>query len=961
MDYDICKAIDEYAERDKRAKMQFDAETKYKKLAESFAEYKKENDPQAVILAMQESADEVIDGFVDYVLSGPASRFFESVAVDVSEEDMDVAKEYLALMTIKDNKKEFNRILDKYFKEEFNRNSDLSKAGQHSRSFIEGQIRKLLNDEIESKLSTARNALIASKASIVDSQDVFDEINAWRAKYDEAKDAPDTVLVYRDGKPVLVQTDPNLAALVNNSFVDSTRLNGVLGFIGNKMIALNRLARNSQTVVNPSSIKNQWIRDPLDGYVLGATYDLFGKISKQTQAMFGQEMIDYVRTTSPEDWKAIQEIAQREGVSVESKAYELILQRELINTTTYTRTLREPLDTKETASSKRFWGTQIQKTKRGLSNIYEKLNDKIEKTVHDPRELGVRKRVAQNTMHQYLVSGHTVEEAMTAAQWSASNATINYGRLLTHTENLRRTVNYYGAAVNGFKSFWRMFELDPVGITTRLFAGIILPIIAMTVYSLATERDRKVYQAMKEYEKDNNLVVVIDGVIYKIPIPQEMNSIASMARHSVESVFGANKHDFWELAMNDLLGIGPIDFSDIMDIDMNRFAEEPDFLDRLGGLGLSMVNQLAPVAVKSIIEAAFNIDTYTGRPIDTSYREFDDEGNLIVVNPNSTGKFAKDIGELTGWSAPIIAHTLKNVLGQVGTDIIDTIAGGQSPLKLLENGAEDLLSFEGSNYDKIAQDWTSNIAALYREKDALLTEYNMYNAEINKTADPDKQNKLRTDRQNLIDPFLKKVQTAVQNLKKEHPGSYDRFRFASVVSLITFDTGTTTGDTAEQRANSLNNYYENLERTYQWMDKLGIDSTDTSSILGYYMRNKNTGEITVKYNTPTGILAAREAYYGKGERNTAEIEMLFKNAKVKKSDKYGSGYDEAKAEGKTALKEYKSEWNARAVKAVAPYIKNLGVDNVLANDAVRDLLNDYLFIDNQYQIKAYLKKIFENA
>ena len=959
---DICLEIEKLAEEEKRATLANKAETKYKDLSAELAKILEENDPEAVGLAMLQNADSAIDGFVEYLTGHPStSNFMDAVAFRVDEEDLPTAREYVALMTLKKNEKGLTGVIDDFFKKGILGSKELRQLPTIVAEKLRKPVKDLILGQVDTKLSAAREALRLAGAELADSEDVFEEIKALKKEFDDVYGEPYVIPYYHDGIMELVETDPFLADLYQNKYIQARNKDDFLNKFDSVLISINRVSRTFQTVFNPESYRNQSFRDPFDALVKGGAYHFTGTISKELQTNFGHEIVEWVKRDNPENWKYLEQKALETDSDPEALAIQMLFARSSINSTTLSKFMQKPVERGAAAINRSFWGAQVDKTKKGLRTVIDILAKPAE-AANDVREVGVRKLVAQNMILRSLRAGKTVEEALNAAQFASANATTNYGRMLTHLDNFRRTVNYFGAGVNGFKSFWRMFELDPIGVTIRLNFGIILPIIAATVFSLSNEKSRKTYLALKEYEKKNQIVIVIDGKLHTIPIPQDMYGLTSMARSSVESLFKANRHSFWELAMNNILGFGPVDFSDFMDIDANRFADDPTFLERLGGLGLSFVNQFSDVATKSVIEAAFNIDTYTGKPIDTSYKQFDDEANLIVINPMSTGKFAEELGKYTGWSAPIISHTLKNVIGQVGLDILETVIGGQSPLKLAEKTAEGLLSSEGSNYDRINQDWNARISGLWRKKESILEDYNTYSSQINRESDPEKQQKLRTDRQNLIDPFLKEVASTVKKLKEQYPGSYDRFRFASVVSLLNFDTGTTGGDTAEQRANSTDTYYDNLERSYMWMQSLGIQSSDNNSLLGYVARDKKTGKLTVKYNSPTSILAAREAYMNKGDRNSAEIELILKTAGIKTFDKTGSEeYKKAKAAGKEALKEYKAEWNKKVIKEVAPFIRDMGVDNVLANDATRDTLNDYLFVDNLYKLTEYLTKIFKEA
>ena len=958
---DICAELDKLTEKNERAMMSLRAETKYKALAEELAKLQEEEDPEALMLTMMENADAAIDSFVDTLIVDQGSAdFIDAVAFRVSEEDLPVAREYIALMTLKDNKKTLNKIIDSFFHKEVNESKRLAGLPTVVTRKFKEPIRKLILGELDAKLANAREALRLTGADLADSEDVFSEIKEFQKEYDDAQASPYVVPNFHDGEMELVETDPFVANTANYRYTASTSQNKLTENIGKTMLAINRMARAMETVFNPGSIKNQGYRDPFNSFVVGGATHLAKYFGDEIYEKHIDAVVEWVKRENPENWKALEARAVELDTTPEALAVEMLQLRAAVNSTTMVKWMKEPYGKGSEATNVGYWGEQARRTKKAVGKVIDVLSKPAEK-LGDAREVGARNAVIGSVLSKKIRSGSSIEEALRAAQFAGANANTNYGRMLVHLENFRRTVNYFGAGVNGFKSFWRMFELDPIGLMTRMNIGIIIPIVAATIFSLSNEKSRKVYRALREYDKKNQLVVVVDGKIYNIPIPQEMYGITSIVRSAVESLFDGNRHAFWELAMNDLLGFGPVDFSDFMDIDANRFAKDATFLERLGGLGLSFVNQFTDVATQSIIEAAFNIDTYTGKPIDTSDKVFDDEGNLIVINPVSTGKFAEELGKFTGWSAPIIAHTLKNMVGQVGKDVLDTIVGGQTPMNFAESEMSKLISLTGKNYDRINQEWNANVAALWREKEELLKQYNEYSAQINKEYDEEVRKKLRADRQNLIDPFLNKVATAVKRLKEDYPGSYDQFRFAAVVSLLTFDTGTTPGDTAEQRATSTNTYYENLERAYQWMQRLGIQSADDDSLLGYVTKNAK-GEVVVKYNMPTSILAAREAYMNKGDRNTAELKLILKTAGINSYDKTNSDeYKTAKAAGKAALKQYKADWNTKVVKEIAPYIQNIGIENVLANGPVMDILESHLFVDNPYKARDYLTKIFKEA
>lgn len=335
----------------------------------------------------------------------------------------------------------------------------------------------------------------------------------------------------------------------------------------------------------------------------------------------------------------------------------------------------------------------------------------------------------------------------------------------------------------------------------------------------------------------------------------------------------------------------------------------------------------------------------------------DDEGNRVLVG-GTTSKFALQVAKTTGGSPSIIAHITESLVGQVGEDILDVAFGGESPLSLVENSISGLTSMEVANYSLVDSEWKNTISDLWDEKENVyLPAYVDYSQKINATSDPKEQEKLRTKRQDAIQPFLDKVKTVVGNLKESYGGTYDRFRFAAVVSLLTFDTGTTTGNTNEVRLAEKSSFFDNRNNAYIWMAENGIDVAKDYSLLGYIIQNAN-GENVIKYNTPTSILAARDALYGKVDRDVANLQTLLDQNNIKRSNMFGDAYKAAQTKGKVATKAYKADWNAKVVNVLWNYVQKRGVNSVLDNATVRDLLSEYIFVDNPYKTKEYLTTIF---
>lgn len=52
------------------------------------------------------------------------------------------------------------------------------------------------------------------------------------------------------------------------------------------------------------------------------------------------------------------------------------------------------------------------------------------------------------------------------------------------------------------------------------------------------------------------------------------------------------------------------------------------------------------------------------------------------------------------------------------------------------------------------------------------------------------------------------------------------------------------------------------------------------------------------------------------------------------------------------------DWNAKVVKALAPYVQQYGVKAIFRNTEISERIDDYFFTDDYYSAKSYLQKVF---
>ena len=943
--------IAKVAEEQKRAKLGFDASVR-------LAEANKAVNLPALNSRVEyiETIDKAIDSFYNTIINDEnAVKVIDAIMYKATGVDKDVAREYVAMYYLNKNKGEVEKAAKDVYKHGKFKN-EIGKMPGTKIDHIESEMVKEIDSRITERLNDARYAYTSAGGEAIDNDKVLKDIHQLMDEIEQTGHKANVVALRQNGEELLVETDPFVADLANYHVIDTTSTAEKV--LTNPVFkGMNRMARFFQTTLSPKSLRNQYLRDPGNAFFgVGARPILDGMkhVSPELAAKYGEEVVKQYAEMYPDDYKVLAERAKADNADVTNYVFKSIFAYGESTSPAMTQTAfyRDPFISSD--KSENFWG-QLEKTKSALGKAINKMGEFVE-TPHQAREVYLRNLTYSKGLKDGLDAGMSLEDAMNQARFFRDNGTTNFRHQLYHFRALAGSVNYFGAGINGYTSFWRLFSIDPVGMSCRIFGGLVVPIIVATAWSLATEENRERYKGLKEYEKNEQFVFVMNGQVYKIPIPQEFATFINPIRHAVESLYGANKHSFWELLMTDALNAGPIDFGDLMDLDRNEFAGDPTILDRMGQLGLSLIDQTMPLALKTIFSFATGIDTYTGQPIDTSYYSFDDEGNRILVG-GTQSEFSIALGKFTGWSPSVIAWTTKSLFGTVGRDILDAVVASD-PTRPITNTIDDM-SLSAADYNRTATDWNRTMSDLWAEKEEkYIKEYNDYTDQINRESDPDKKTALKNKRKDAIAPFLQKVKTAVTTLNSKYPGMYDNYRFSAVVSLLTFDNGVASGDDAAARKRDQENFYQNRNRAYQWMQDLGISGGSEDSILGHLERDKD-GNVVVKINTPLEILSAQSAFYDAKDIHVANIQNIIETGEnsIKSQHKsIGEQISQIYAKGKLSQSDYnkiddlKIEYDKKVMEALAPYIQRMTPEAAINNTEVIEYLKKYLYVPDAFKV-----------
>lgn len=788
------------------------------------------------------------------------------------------------------------------------------------------------------------------------------------------------------GQVEYYETDRLLAGLLN--FQSSAQqVSGFGQAIYNANYLWTKLFRLGTTAINVKSMISQTFRDPINMYIGGGAYRTSQRVADNLTDVFGDDIVNYLKMYEPDALKALQATAEETGEDVARLAVqrELNIGKALSPAATETnmyRSLRNARAARLNGLEDVYDVTPMDR----VTNAIDKIADKGGK-LNEVREKTLRNVAYANGLETAMKRGYSLDQARAYATFIMNESTTNFARMTNHLLALRDTVPYLGSAINGSKSFWRLLSIDPVGVIGRLTGGIIIPQAALVAYSLQDERNREIYKNIPEYQKEDNLVFVMEGQVFSIPIPQELGSFIAPFRQMVESMYGVSTNNFIELAANDILGFSPIELSGFADLDYSKIeTSSPGFMERVSKGMTKMWAQLAPAPFKSAVELVTGIDPYTGRKIDTSYTDIDEDGNFIVKDYKS-GLFAKALNDMFkswGWktSAPVVQNVLGNILGDASVDVADFLV---SLCSAVPNGGIDwstdtnaLRANEAYNpfytlsqrvaapievevYDEAQSAWKTAVSRLYTMKEQLLEsdEWKDYLKAKATTTDPEKLQKLNSTKKNLVEDYFNTVKTIVQNLQNNYGAQFTPAKYASVLSLMTMEEQNL--DSGSYGAYLNTELYKNARaQAIQTMVELGFPSVSTQDVLGRYVTDRE-GNIKVETYHPLALLQLDDVKGSalrtqSNKQHFAVIRNLVSEAGLydQRSD-YQKRISEAfKNKDKKKAENLANEYNEKLIRAVGAYIQEYSPESVLNGDAL-DYLKEYVIVPSSFQKTKYGK------
>lgn len=913
------------------------------------------------------------------------AKVFDSVADKFGLERNGQVDRYFALKALKDNADEFKKALNKSFDKQFKilQMSDEFnvKNVKKTMSRLYNEYTNLVEDGVNSAFDNARLAIQNYYPELIDVKDYFKEMRNIMNDIKEVKGRNDIIMTTNKlGQVEWIEVNPILADFLNtNSIYETPSTLAKVNYITNRLFRM-----GTTGPLSFKSLTNQMFRDSLNAYTGGMTMTL-GQVMDNMTKEFGDDIVDYYKKFQSSVYDDIAKQAQEVGGDVR----EMLVRRELESGQAYLssmeRTAQERLNRQY-----RYTKYVNGETKEGiLDKMINKMDDWFENSnnpinpdkINQWREGTLRNTVYQNGYYDALKKGMSIEDARVHAQYLASNATTNFTRKTVLLNSIQSTTPYLGAAINGTRSFWRLASMDPLGVFSRMFMGIGVPTIALTIASLSNERDKAVYKNLKEYQKEDCIPFVINGQALSIPIPQEVSPLVAPFRQLVETMYDSNRHDFWDLATNDIVGILPVDFKGFTDIDAANLTSDQEWYNRISfDRGISkLAAQLMPPLLKSSVIGITGIDPYTGNKVDKSRKVYDPETGEILTMDDYSGQFAQCFAGLFGnsVSASMAEAIMEGIIGNGGVDFLNNVVnyarlatGNEKANEMFSTAAtpgfiaENILTRMVADplsigvYGQAQSAWKKTVAALYDEKEALVNSdaYQSVVKNINNATTEESKQKAIAAMQNLINPFYQKTRKAVENLNSVYGAQFDSTKFASVISLLNMADATPL-PYANTFTSALSDEVkkQGKAQAIATMQRIGFTSPSDSSLFGSILRNSTTGETYYNYTTPLAILNTRNQIWNAGDIYKANLEARLDQF----DDRLDNIYDQINAiygdKKKLSNSDYnkidaiKMNWNAEVMTAIEPYIEKYGANKVLTNDTIYGVLAKYILVPGEYE------------
>lgn len=364
------------------------------------------------------------------------------------------------------------------------------------------------------------------------------------------------------------------------------------------------------------------------------------------------------------------------------------------------------------------------------------------------------------TKQALLEKGLNEVQATIGASRAARENTVNFARKGEWGQVLNSAFLYLNAGIQGTRTFVRNFKEKPAQTAVKLALTVFTPIATVTAWNLSDPQRKLAYDDIAEYEKQNNIIIIPPNPtkdengnwnVIKIPLSQEINNLAGMARRPIEQAFGLDPVSVQDIAVALIGTVSPINPS----------------------VG-SIASTLTPQAIKPSIEALTNKNLFTGfNQVPQSMEGLSPKNQ---IKPTTSGTAIK-IAQPLNLSPIKVEEFIKGTMGGVGSQILnasDRILAGLNIIPKDQIGGTDTLkailarfaTARGGNLDEksniqlqgLIQNQADESFRLKQEAEILYTEL--------KALPKDQANTMASELQQKNPQLFDKLKTVVEADKK---------------------------------------------------------------------------------------------------------------------------------------------------------------------------------------------------
>lgn len=1007
------------ARADKRL---FNAKTLYKENIEKLKAIKEKYNIERMNTNIVDAIDDTIDDVIERNLGDEDA--FKAMASMYGGDSVEDAIAYNTLKSLSNNSKDITEKFRSRCVSEFNKdltaNNTVVKNGKKIQKLSGNQIDNLANqwadeatdmfkESIKARYGEVSAKLAESGSEILDYDDYFGKLKVLNDDITKASKttglASNIVKTYDAlGREEFVQLSPTIAQMITTMPRPLRR--GWFGELRQTFVKAFRMGTTGGLAV--PSLFRQAFRDTGSAVTTGGAVYSRRAAEAQIKEVFGEYLGEQIQREMPDLWTTLlrESSATGEDLATTFARREIARGASNVEKEFESRLYKFSKEqAKEMAGGNyvsRFASSTGDEVVLGPTkqSLWERFKNAVDEAyikseyLNNMRETYLRKRVYDNALAQGLKNGMGLDTSRRYAEFLQAEATTNFGRQIYHFANLSQTVPYLSAAVNGTKSFWRLWAFDPVGVTTRIVGGYVVPMMALLNISLGDPENKRVYKQIKEYEKDGNMVFVLDGQKISIPMPQEIASFVRPLQTMIETMEDANDHSLTELLANDLVGFMPYNWEGFVNVDSDRvLADNVDRNDNAEGNFLGEVvmghllpgfskwsSQLMDPLAKSGVMVLTGYDPYTGRSIDRDSTMVDPETGERRLMDYNAGILARGLGEIFGNDLlPARAQALfNNLLGTWNVDVIESVITlgkavivDHDPLKGLTDAGEIIQEevtkpFTIKRYDEESNvAWNRAVSQLYKEKNRILQDKQLQQdlRDLYSKAgilSDEAKNKIKTRIRTKVEDFQLKVLRSAENLVKNYDGGVlDKNKYASVLSLITFkaDDGFNLDNPLQEDVESEESQLARAT-AIETMANYGFRGVQDDSIFGHNYFDNRTGKIVFEYNDPISILNFDKSTDLQDKMALAMIRDEVQNGGLWEkheavSDQINKLYDSGKKlskQDRANIDAIKINWNAELMKTIAPIVKNMTPEAAINNKSVRDYLYPYVEVPGEWSV-----------